>query len=255
MGNQESFQVFANTSALLAGIMTVLGKFYSFPYGRTYIRGKSVLKVEVPDRIAFILVHSSGLIIFMILFWKCKYTNMLSFPAIIYIIHYAHRVGVYPFSRSLKSKPWPLESVLYYSLVNCITGYTIAFMIIFDYKALALFVKILLTVLVGLSAFCAAVHDYQLSFLRAAGDSGYRIPSGLCFKWVSCPNYEFEMLQWIFYACYFHLGTPVISFVLWQFANLSARSKSSHEAYQKIFLSKYPEKRTAMIPFLYEPRF
>jgi len=38
--------------------------------------------------------------------------------------------------------------------------------------------------------------DFMLIRLRQPGDSDYKIPHGGLYRWVSCPNYLGEMLEW-----------------------------------------------------------
>ena len=42
--------------------------------------------------------------------------------------------------------------------------------------------------------------DRTLRRLRAPGESGYRIPYGGAYRWVSCPNYLGEIVEWFGWA-------------------------------------------------------
>ena len=84
--------------------------------------------------------------------------------------------------------------------------------------------------------------------LRAPGESGYKIPSGGLFRFVSCPNYLGEILEWSGFA----LATwsvAGLSFAAFTLANLLPRALSNHRWYQKTF-PEYPEDRRALVPFL-----
>ena len=65
------------------------------------------------------------------------------------------------------------------------------------------------------------------------------MPRGGFFRWVSCPNYLGEMLQWSGFA----LATwslPGLSFALWTVANLLPRAVAHHRWYRREF-ADYPE--------------
>jgi 3-oxo-5-alpha-steroid 4-dehydrogenase 1 len=90
--------------------------------------------------------------------------------------------------------------------------------------------------------------DTILIHLRRPGDTGYRIPEGGFFRWVSCPNYFGELIEWSGWA----LATwslPGLVFALWSAANLVPRAWTHHQWYRKQF-PDYPPSRRAVIPFL-----
>ncbi len=91
--------------------------------------------------------------------------------------------------------------------------------------------------------------DAQLRALRAPGEEGYKIPRGGAFRWVSCPNYLGEIIEWAGWA----LATwsvAGLAFALWTAANLVPRARAHHHWYRKTF-PDYPDKRKAIIPGLF----
>ncbi len=71
------------------------------------------------------------------------------------------------------------------------------------------------------------VHaDQILNSLRNSKNSGYEIPFGGLFRWISCPNYLGEILEWLGWAI-------------------------AHHRWYKSTFKKYPHKRRALIPFLF----
>jgi len=91
--------------------------------------------------------------------------------------------------------------------------------------------------------------DEILLRLRKPGGAGYNIPVGGLFKWVSCPNFLGEMVQWLGWAimCW---NLAAVSFAVWTVANLLPRARAHHRWYRQQF-SNYPERRKAVFPGLH----
>jgi len=84
--------------------------------------------------------------------------------------------------------------------------------------------------------------------LRRDLGPGYHIPSGFMYRWVSCPNYLGEIMQWFGFALAVH-ALPVWSFVAWTIANLLPRAMRHHQWYRERF-DDYPAGRKAILPGL-----
>jgi protein-S-isoprenylcysteine O-methyltransferase Ste14 len=90
--------------------------------------------------------------------------------------------------------------------------------------------------------------DSILRRLRAPGEAGYKIPRGGPFRWVSCPNYLGEIVEWAGFAL--AAGTlPALAFALCTCANLGPRAWTHHRWYRERF-ADYPPERRALIPGL-----
>lgn len=89
--------------------------------------------------------------------------------------------------------------------------------------------------------------DTILLNLRKPGETEYKIPYGGMYKFVSCPNYMSEMLEWIGFATA-TWTLAGLTFALWTVANLLPRAIANHKWYKKQF-KDYP-KRKAVIPFI-----
>jgi protein-S-isoprenylcysteine O-methyltransferase Ste14 len=106
----------------------------------------------------------------------------------------------------------------------------------------------------GLCIFAAGYYinkqsDNILRNLRKPGETGYKIPEGGMYRFISCPNYFGELLEWIGWA--FMTWSPAgIFFVIWTAANLLPRARSNHKWYLEKFPS-YPTERKAVIPFVF----
>lgn len=105
--------------------------------------------------------------------------------------------------------------------------------------------------LFGLAIFAVGLvinwrSDAILRALRGPGDSGYKIPRGFLYEWVSCPNYLGEMLEWFGFALM--TWSPAgLAFALYTVANLGPRALANHRWYQEKF-PDYPAHRKALIP-------
>ncbi|MFN0215452.1 MAG: 3-oxo-5-alpha-steroid 4-dehydrogenase [Saprospiraceae bacterium] len=90
--------------------------------------------------------------------------------------------------------------------------------------------------------------DNILLRLRKPDTTGYAIPQGGLFKWVSCPNHFGEMLEWIGFAL-MSWCLPALSFAVWTIANLAPRALAHHRWYKATF-EDYPKERKTLVPFI-----
>jgi 3-oxo-5-alpha-steroid 4-dehydrogenase 1 len=90
--------------------------------------------------------------------------------------------------------------------------------------------------------------DNMLINLRKPGETGYKIPTGFLFRYISCPNHFGEIIEWFGFA--FMIGTmPAWSFAIWTFVNLVPRTLDHHRWYKQNF-PNYPKVRKAVFPFI-----
>ena len=76
--------------------------------------------------------------------------------------------------------------------------------------------------------------DRTIRQLRDRGNTGYGIPQGILFRWVSSPHYLGEIIQWTGWAVltWSAAGT---AFALFTFCNLAPRALSNHRWYRERF--------------------
>lgn len=91
--------------------------------------------------------------------------------------------------------------------------------------------------------------DRELRLIRKPGEPDYAIPKKGLFRYVSCPNYFGEILQWFGWAISVW-SVPGLMFGLWTVANLFPRARSHHIWYRNTF-PDYPRNRKALIPYIY----
>jgi hypothetical protein len=90
--------------------------------------------------------------------------------------------------------------------------------------------------------------DRILIDLRKNNRNGYSIPHGFLFRYISCPNFFGEIVEWAGFAL-MAWSLPALSFVLWSFTNLVPRALDHHRWYLDTF-KDYPKDRKSIIPFL-----
>jgi steroid 5-alpha reductase family enzyme len=91
-------------------------------------------------------------------------------------------------------------------------------------------------------------HDHLLIQLRKSNGADYKIPFGGLFRFISCPNFFGEIIEWGGFAL-LTWCLPSFSFFLWTLVNLLPRAIDHHRWYKKTF-ADYPKNRKAIIPFL-----
>ncbi|XP_048849673.1 3-oxo-5-alpha-steroid 4-dehydrogenase 1-like isoform X2 [Brienomyrus brachyistius] len=91
--------------------------------------------------------------------------------------------------------------------------------------------------------------DHILRNLRKPRETGYKIPTGGLFEYVSGANFLGEIVEWAGFAC---AGCSVhsASFAVFTLVVLSSRATAHHRWYLEKF-EDYPKGRKALVPFLY----
>lgn len=92
--------------------------------------------------------------------------------------------------------------------------------------------------------------DDILRNLRKPGETGYKIPHGGLFEFVSGANFAAETLEWIGFAVASNT-LPAWTFAIFTFCNVGPRAVAHHRWYQAKFKEAYPAKRKAFVPFLW----
>jgi len=90
--------------------------------------------------------------------------------------------------------------------------------------------------------------DKRLLKLRSAKITGYSIPRGGLFKYISCPNFFGEIVEWTGFAL-MAWNLPALAFAVWTASNLIPRALAHHKWYRQHF-EDYPKNRKALFPFI-----
>ncbi|KAI8630986.1 3-oxo-5-alpha-steroid 4-dehydrogenase-domain-containing protein [Xylariaceae sp. FL1651] len=96
---------------------------------------------------------------------------------------------------------------------------------------------------------CNANVHWYLSTLRKPGETARKIPNGLGFNLVTCPNYMFEIIAWIGVILVTRSPSLVVFITIGSyFMYIWAWGKE--KAYRRQFGDKYKKKRSVMLPGL-----
>lgn len=171
-----------------------------------------------------------------------------------YMTHYVYRSFIYPFRMRGGHKRKPVLTGALAFAFNIANGSTNAFAI--TELAPHLLSSTWLAdprFVVGVVLFAAGYainhqSDAILRNLRKPGESGYKIPYGGLYRWVSSPNYFGELVEWTGFALA-AWTVPAAVFVFFTASNLVPRAFSNHRWYLDNF-GDYPKERRAVIPFL-----
>ncbi len=144
----------------------------------------------------------------------------------------------------------PEMMAIFFNLVNGFTNgyYFSAFSRVYTWEWLTDARFIIGAILYGGGTFLNWWSDQILLNLRKGGKKGYFIPEKGLFRWVSCPNFMGEIIQWTGFAV-MTWSPAALVFALWTFYNLVPRALSHHRWYRKKF-EDYPPERKAVIPYL-----
>lgn len=168
-------------------------------------------------------------------------------------LHYVHRAVVFPFRMRGGHKPMPIAIAgmgVFFNLVNgYLNGRWVTAFGHYDAAWLGdpRFVVGAAVMLAGLAINLRA--DETLRRLRAPGESGYKIPTGGLYRYVSSPNYLGEIVEWTGWAV-LTWSVAGASFAVWTAANLAPRAWTHHRWYRAQF-PDYPGDRRALVPFVW----
>ncbi|KAI3340250.1 3-oxo-5-alpha-steroid 4-dehydrogenase-domain-containing protein [Ustulina deusta] len=96
---------------------------------------------------------------------------------------------------------------------------------------------------------CNAHVHWYLSTLRKPGETARKIPNGLGFSLVTCPNYMFEIIAWIGIILVTRSPALVVFITIGSYY-MYIWGWGKEKAYRKQFGDKYKKKRSVMLPGL-----
>jgi len=171
----------------------------------------------------------------------------------LWTIHYFNRSLIFPFRTKTKGKLIPLMivfSAIFFNIVNGWTnGYYLGTLCEPYTDAWLTDPRFIIGIIIFFIGAGINIHsDHILLNLRKHGDTGYYIPKGGFFKYISCPNHFGEIVEWSGFAimCW---NLPALGFAVWTAANLIPRAIAHHKWYKEKF-EDYPNERKAVLPFL-----
>ena len=222
------------------------------PYGRHTKKGWGPL---INNRVAWVLMEVPVLLIFAIFFLLGSNPRSLVTWIFftLFMLHYVHRVFIFPLRIRTKGKKMPVSVMLMGVCFNLMNGFLIGYWFghlsplysiswLYDPRFIA-------GVILFVAGFVTNIRsDQKLMDLRKGGRTGYYIPYGGLFRYISCPNFFGEILEWTGYAL-LTWCMPTLSFLLWTIFNLVPRALDHHRWYKKNF-PEYPSGRKAILPFI-----
>jgi protein-S-isoprenylcysteine O-methyltransferase Ste14 len=209
---------------------------------------------QIPARLGWILMETPAVAVFAWAFFSGEHWLSVA-PLALFALwetHYVYRTFAYPFRMRGGSQMTLFIVAFVALLVTAPYGYL-------NGRYLSQFGNYPTSwlvdprFLIGTGLFVAGFvinlrSDSILRKLRGPAETGHKVPSGELFRWVSCPNYLGELIEWTGWAIA-TWSLPGLAFAIWGAANLVPRALSNHHWYREHF-PEYPPGRRALVPHL-----
>ena len=252
MISQETFNMICWLWIAIAALLFPMMLKVTQPYGK---HSKNSWGPMIGNKIGWFLMELPALAVFgYFVSFKTGQSNALFLTAVLlWGLHYFHRVIIFPLQIKTSGKKMPAVIVFFAILFNTINGGLNGYWLAHfapEYKSgLFLDLRITTGVILFLTGFIInKYHDWLLIKLRTSTVSGYKIPFGGLFNYVSCPNFLGELISWTGFLLV-TFSPPALSFLVWSTVNLTARALDHHKWYHKEF-PDYPKNRKAIFPYL-----
>ncbi len=246
------YQYFLIGWMAFAIIIFIVLMFITAPYGR---HSKTNWGPMVGNRLGWVVMEMVVLLVLWYFIFKGKNEQTSANVLIIsmFTFHYFNRSFIFPLRLKTTGKKMPLAIMFMGIVFNIVSGFTFGYY----FGNLKVYENQWLTspeFIIGTLIFVTGLiinwrSDALLIGLMKQDETGYKIPYGGLFKYVSCPNLLGETIEWGGFAI-LTWSLPGLAFFVWTFANLIPRAIAHHRWYKQHF-SDYPEGRKAVIPFLW----
>ena len=222
------------------------------PYGR---HSRKDWGPMIPNRLGWIIMELPSLIMFVVFFLvgpnPVNIVTLIFF--LLYSIHYFNRSIIFPLRTHTSKKLMPLIIAVFAIFFNLINGYINGYYFgtisgeygiewLYDIRFIAGGLLFFLGMAINQKS------DNMLLALRRSTKNGYSIPTGGLFKYISCPNFFGEIVEWTGFAI-MTWSPAALAFAIWSIINLLPRALDHHRWYKENF-SNYPPDRKALIPFV-----
>ena len=246
------YQYFLIGWMAFAIIIFIVLMFITAPYGR---HSKTNWGPMVGNRLGWVVMEMVVLLVLWYFIFKGKNEQTSANVLIIsmFTFHYFNRSFIFPLRLKTTGKKMPLAIMFMGIVLNIVSGFTFGYY----FGNLKVYENQWLTspeFIIGTLIFVTGLiinwrSDALLIGLRKQDETGYKIPYGGLFKYVSCPNLLGETIEWGGFAI-LTWSLPGLAFFVWTFANLIPRAIAHHRWYKQHF-PEYPEGRKAVLPFLW----
>jgi len=236
---------------VFAGAIGLVLLFIDAPYGRHNREGWGP---QISARAGWIAMESPAVVVFVGVYLLGEHRAALV-PLLllaVWQLHYVERAFAFPFRVRNEGKTMPLVIAGLALSFNALNAWLNARWL----SQLGHYPDAWLAdprFGVGVAIFAAGAFlnrdaDRRLLALRGPGESGYKIPRGGAYRWVSCPNYLGEITMWLGFAVA-AWSLAALAFAVATLANLGPRALAHHRWYRERF-DDYPPERRALVPYL-----
>jgi len=249
-----TFELFEELNWAWIGIALIIFLvllFITAPYGRHIKSGWGPL---VGNRFGWIMMEISVLFViyYFVLTGNLEQSFVNWIILSLFTFHYLNRSLIFPFRIKTKGKKMPASIVLMGITFNLASGFFIGYYL-GNFRSYELAWMLTPEFIIGTIVFFTGLiinwqSDTILINLRMPGETGYKIPYGKLFKYVSSPNLLGETIEWGGFAI-LTWSLPGLAFFIWTVANLVPRAIANQKWYKKKF-ADYPAERKAILPYL-----
>lgn len=236
----------------VAAVIFVVLMFITAPYGR---HTKSTWGPLINNKVGWFIMEFFLLVVLFYFITTGENEQSIVNWIIIGLIsaHYLNRSLIFPLRIKTKGKKMPLVIVIMALCFNLSNGFLFGYYL-GNFKVYTIDWLTTPQFIIGGIVFIAGAvinkySDTVLINLRKPNETGYKIPKGGLFKYISCPNLFGEVIEWLGFAI-LTWSLPGLAFFVWTFANLIPRAIAHHHWYLNHF-ENYPKKRKAVLPFLW----
>ncbi|XP_028317799.1 3-oxo-5-alpha-steroid 4-dehydrogenase 1 [Gouania willdenowi] len=238
---------------LMAAYTFVSLLFENVPYGR-YSSSKYGFPVDA--KLAWFVQELPAFFVpvCLLLWTSCTQTSALPNQILIamYMCHYFQRSLIYPFLIR-GGKPTPFISFILAFIFCIYNGYMQIKYLSHHAEYPASWLThpcFIIGFVLWLVGWLVNLHsDHILRNLRKPGETGYKIPIGGMFEYVSGANFLGEITEWTGFALAGH-SAPSTAFAIFTTVVLASRAVAHHKWYLAKF-EDYPRNRKALIPFVF----
>ena len=280
MIEQWTYHVILGWWIVLSAIIAVVLLLMPAPYGR---HARSGWGPSLDAKMGWVLMEMPAVAVFAAIFFGSWGRNDAAAVLFLFMweFHYLYRTFIFP-ARLQRPKPMPLTIALFGFVFNVVNGFLnghalfglspalgahwlsgprfiIGAPIFFGGFGLHVWSDSILRNLRGPASrmqslkrsfpySAAATSQVDIQGQAGAAKEGYKIPTGGPYRWISCPNYLGEIVEWGGWAMA-TWSLAGLAFFLWTAANLMPRAIAHHRWYKRTF-PDYPADRKAVIPFM-----
>lgn len=171
-----------------------------------------------------------------------------------FVLHYINRVFIFPYLMRNTASKFPLSMALFGHLwthaMSFLQTSMLCRFVVYPQEWLWDPRFLIGSCLFFLGFYWNNQADAILRGLRKPGETGYKIPRGGMFEYVSGANFFSETLEWLGFAiATWGLGGFTFFFVT--ASNIVPRAVAHHKWYLEKFKGEYPKNRKAVIPFIW----